>query len=44
MRALEESAAQAEAAAVAEETQLRQRVERSESLRLRLAERVGRGT
>jgi hypothetical protein len=40
MRALEASAAEAEAAAVGEETQLRQRVERSESIRLRLAARI----
>ena len=41
MRSLEASAAEAEGTAVAEETQLRQRVERSETLRLRLAERLG---
>ena len=37
MRSLQTAAAEAEDAAVGEETQLRQRVERSESLRLRLA-------
>jgi hypothetical protein len=40
MRSLQESAAEAEGAAVGEETQLWQRVERSETLRLRLAERL----
>ena len=40
MRALEASAAEAEDAALGEETELRQRVERSESLRLQLAERL----
>jgi hypothetical protein len=40
MRALEASAAEAEGAALGEETELRQRVERSESLRLRLANRL----
>jgi hypothetical protein len=40
MRSLQASAAEAEEAAVGEETQLRKRVERSETLRLRLAERL----
>jgi hypothetical protein len=42
MRALESAAGEADEFALAEETQLRERVERSESLRLRLAERVGK--